>query len=60
MVSRTPAHQLVAEILARYGSLDAFLLRLRHALDDPTIELPPTKPAPPKPRRVGRHARTEQ
>lgn len=58
-VSRTHAHQqLVAEILARYGSLDAFLLRLRLALDDPTIELPPTAP-PPDTTRVGRHARTD-
>ncbi|QIS23435.1 hypothetical protein [Nocardia terpenica] len=48
----------MAEILARYGSLDAFLLRLRLALDDPTIELPPTAP-PPDTTRVGRHARTD-
>ncbi|GAB2636618.1 hypothetical protein [Nocardia goodfellowii] len=34
-------HRLLSEILARYGSIDAFCAYLHYLLDDPTIELAP-------------------
>ncbi|WP_281182827.1 hypothetical protein [Nocardia miyunensis] len=38
------------QILARYGSLEAFCTRLRRDLDDPTIELPHLPEVRPSPR----------
>ncbi|MEU0540776.1 hypothetical protein [Nocardia sp. NPDC005978] len=34
------AQRLLAEILNRYGTLDAFINSLRHGADRPTTELP--------------------
>ncbi|MGW4124488.1 hypothetical protein [Nocardia sp. NPDC004711] len=33
-------HEFLAQILARYGSIDAFIARLRILLDTPTVVLP--------------------
>lgn len=65
------ALRLLAEILARYGSLDAFLAQVRRELEEPTVELPRisaprplawSEPArwpitPPRSTTSGRHAR---
>ncbi|MFE3081697.1 hypothetical protein ACFXG7_37025 [Nocardia tengchongensis] len=34
------AHELLAQVLARYGSIDAFIARLHVLLDTPTVERP--------------------
>ncbi|WP_157573666.1 hypothetical protein [Nocardia jejuensis] len=60
----TSAQRLLAEILGRYGTVDAFLARLRRALDEaPTIEFatltPWPEPAWAEPTTRGRHRRTD-
>ncbi|MEV6773433.1 hypothetical protein AB0N05_32860 [Nocardia sp. NPDC051030] len=65
----TSAQQLLAEILRRYGTVDAFCAQLRRTLtdpEDPTPELPPTVAACtdfsspwPEPTPGGRHRRPE-
>ncbi|MFE3760108.1 hypothetical protein ACFXO9_37885 [Nocardia tengchongensis] len=34
------AHELLAQVLARYGSIDVFIARLHAVLDTPTVERP--------------------
>ncbi|MFE3103889.1 hypothetical protein [Nocardia tengchongensis] len=34
------AHQLLAQVLARYGSIDVFIARLHALPDTPTVERP--------------------
>ncbi|MFE3261876.1 hypothetical protein ACFXPS_42320 [Nocardia sp. NPDC059091] len=34
------AHELLAQVLARYGSIDVFIARLHALLDTPTVALP--------------------
>ncbi|MEU6581417.1 hypothetical protein [Nocardia sp. NPDC046763] len=48
-------HALLREILARYGSIDAFCARLYALLDPPTVVLP----APVAASAGGRHRLTE-
>ncbi|MFC7429607.1 hypothetical protein [Nocardia tengchongensis] len=38
-------HELLAQVLARYGSIDVFIARLHVLLDTPTVE-PPVAVAP--------------
>ncbi|WP_157762107.1 hypothetical protein [Nocardia yamanashiensis] len=52
MFVHSPAKALAEEILARYGSLDAFCARLHTALEPVTEELPIWRP-PADP--AGRH-----
>ncbi|MEU1432295.1 hypothetical protein ABZ412_35035 [Nocardia sp. NPDC005746] len=49
------AHELLAQILARYGSIDAFIARLRVLLDTPTV----MRPAAVAPSAGGRHRLAE-
>ncbi|MFC7429100.1 hypothetical protein [Nocardia tengchongensis] len=49
------AHELLAQILARYGSIDAFIARLHVLLDTPTVE----RPAAVAPSAGGRHRLAE-
>ncbi|WP_405138159.1 hypothetical protein [Nocardia sp. NBC_01388] len=51
--------QLLTDVLRRYGSVDAFLSRLRGALDAPTIELPNISPDELAPEGSGRHRRPD-
>ncbi|WP_306356629.1 MULTISPECIES: hypothetical protein [unclassified Nocardia] len=73
MTASTPASatlRLLEEILARYGSLEAFLIQLYRELDAPTQELPtavdtpswrnPHWPISPARAGQGRHARHER
>ncbi|MFE1409125.1 hypothetical protein [Nocardia sp. NPDC059239] len=48
-------HELLAQVLARYGSIDVFIARLHVLLDPPTVVLP----AAVAPRAGGRHRLTE-
>ncbi|MFE3958573.1 hypothetical protein ACFXPS_30915 [Nocardia sp. NPDC059091] len=48
-------HELLVEILARYGSIEVFIARLRVLLDAPTVVLPAAV-APPA---GGRHRLAE-
>ncbi|MFF0637566.1 hypothetical protein ACFYTS_34300 [Nocardia sp. NPDC004151] len=50
------AHELLAQVLARYGSIDVFLARLHALLDTPTVVLPAAL-APPS--AGGRHRLAE-
>ncbi|MFF0613793.1 hypothetical protein ACFYUD_34525 [Nocardia tengchongensis] len=49
------AQELLAQILARYGSIDAFIARLHTLLDTPTVE----RPAAVAPAAGGRHRLAE-
>ncbi|MCU1644180.1 MAG: hypothetical protein JWN03_4455 [Nocardia sp.] len=51
--------QLLTDVLHRYGSVDAFLVRLRGALDAPTVELPDAGPYELEPESGGRHRRPD-
>ncbi|WP_194820476.1 hypothetical protein [Nocardia sp. XZ_19_385] len=52
------AYRLLNEILARYGSIDAFCAYLHRLLDDPTTETAP-QPIISAPAPGGRHHRLE-
>ncbi|MFC9999348.1 hypothetical protein [Nocardia sp. NPDC127526] len=64
----TSAQRLLAEVLPRYGSVEAFIAELRRAAGDPrrgdpgpehpTLELPPA-PAHPADGAGGRHRRPD-
>ncbi|WP_327146094.1 hypothetical protein [Nocardia sp. NBC_01327] len=51
--------QLLTDVLHRYGSVDAFLNRLRGALDAPTVELPNVSPDDLESGGSGRHRRPD-
>lgn len=53
----TDAQQLLGQILARYGTLEAFRDYLNACLDAPTLRLPSVWLPPAAP--AGRHRRTE-
>ncbi|MFE3002709.1 hypothetical protein ACFXG4_48085 [Nocardia sp. NPDC059246] len=48
-------HELLAQVLARYGSIDVFIARLHVLLDTPTVE----RPAAVAPSAGGRHRLAE-
>lgn len=50
-------HQLLSEVLDRYGSVEAFCLRLRSTLDEPSDEL--SGAAALEPDIGGRHRRND-
>ncbi|WP_405486943.1 hypothetical protein [Nocardia sp. NBC_00511] len=47
MLTSSTAHQLLAEILNRYGTIDAFCAHLRTPADPPAAKAPPNFSAPP-------------
>ncbi|MFE3262361.1 hypothetical protein ACFXPS_43910 [Nocardia sp. NPDC059091] len=49
------AHELLAQVLARYGSIDVFIARLHALLDTPTV----VRPAAVAPSAGGRHRLAE-
>ncbi|MFE3758696.1 hypothetical protein ACFXO9_30710 [Nocardia tengchongensis] len=48
-------HELLAQVLARYGSIDVFIARLHALLDTPTV----VRPAAVVPAASGRHRLAE-